>query len=978
MLVVVSAGAALAGGPKYVAGVSYFNPAVLGQPVVWPGGRVPYYVDQGPLGSLSNAQAAQMVDAAAALWSAVPTAAVSLVNAGSLAEDVNGGNVVVSNGFFAAPADITPEATGTPVAVIFDSDGSVINALEGAGASEPGNCALNGPLVWIDNMTPSAELAHGVIILNGLCATTPSLLETMSYQLERAFGRILGLDFSQVNDNALNETATEPNATLGWPIMQPINHECGPTGGTCIPNPGSLRYDDIAALNRLYPITISNIASFPGRMLTEANTVSVQGSIHFRTGQGMQGVNVVARPLDSNGNPLYQYTVTFVSGAYFAGNHGNPVTGFTDAGGNRLDRFGSNETSLLGYFDLSGMPLPPGLTSANYQLTFEAMNPLYIGSVSVGPYLQGSPTPSGTMPVIQVDELQAGNQQTINVAISNSAAEPFVDVEPELNIEPQNPAALFSLRPLSVPNNAIGTESQPSPMSTGGTWTSRLGQVGQTDWFLLPVRANRIFTLAAQALDETGAPSATKAMPAIGVWDGFDPIGTAAAVSESAANGVAPGETWLQVTTSANDIVRIAIADQRGDGRPDYVYRGWVLYADTVSPPRLPSSGGTIVIHGIGFRASDTVQVGGAPAQVVSILPTEIIAIAPAANPGVTGSQDLTINDLPAFNATAVIPGGISYDAAAGDSLSLLTAPSNEVPMNVPEPFSVLTRGADGNPAGGVTVLYSLISGTATLACGQPTCSVISTGDGRATLDVTATSTSVAVVAASLLNGASLQAHFYAGPPAVISALTPTLYLAAGATLQWPVQALVQIAGVPATGQQVTWQNATGIVAPSVSVSTGETGLASATLVLGPLSEGQIAISNACLTGNSSCAAFNVFGARPELATLAPISGTNQSTNLGSPPAPVILRVLDVNGNPMAGASVAVHQSLFAGSPPCPRHGRCAQAQLLATQALTVTAALDGSVTVTPLAITGVATSLKGLAAIGNADDLLFTVEEHP
>ena len=30
----------------------------------------------------------------------------------------------------------------------------------------------------------------------------------------------------------------------------------------------------------------------------------------FRTGYGMQGVNVVARPLDANGNPLYQYTVT--------------------------------------------------------------------------------------------------------------------------------------------------------------------------------------------------------------------------------------------------------------------------------------------------------------------------------------------------------------------------------------------------------------------------------------------------------------------------------------------------------------------------------------------------------------------------------------------------------------------------------------------------------------------------------------------
>ena len=44
----------LAGGPKYVAGVSYFNPAVLGQPVHWAGGLVNYYVDQGPLNSSSH------------------------------------------------------------------------------------------------------------------------------------------------------------------------------------------------------------------------------------------------------------------------------------------------------------------------------------------------------------------------------------------------------------------------------------------------------------------------------------------------------------------------------------------------------------------------------------------------------------------------------------------------------------------------------------------------------------------------------------------------------------------------------------------------------------------------------------------------------------------------------------------------------------------------------------------------------------
>ena len=71
----------------------------------------------------------------------------------------------------------------------------------------------------------------------------------------------------------------------------------------------------------------------------------------------------------------------------------------------------------------------------------------------------------------------------------------------------------------------------------------------------------------------------------------------------------------------------------RGDGRPDYAYNGWVLYADTVQPPRLPASGGPIVIHGMGFRPSDTVLVGGQNATVTSISPNEITAIAPAASP---------------------------------------------------------------------------------------------------------------------------------------------------------------------------------------------------------------------------------------------------------------------------------------------------------------------------------------------------------
>ena len=210
-----------------------------------------------------------MVDAAAALWSAVPTAGVTLTDMGALNEDVSGANLVVSGagftvtneqtsqtGVITQPADVTPSATSTPLGVIFDADGSVIDALFGAGVAEQNSCQNNGVYVWIDNINPNATIAHGIIVLNGLCATNASLLDMMSFELERAFGRILGLDYAQVNPGAL--TNGKLNGKLGWPVMQPVSGLCGATGGDCIPNPTVLRWDDIAALNRIYPITAAN------------------------------------------------------------------------------------------------------------------------------------------------------------------------------------------------------------------------------------------------------------------------------------------------------------------------------------------------------------------------------------------------------------------------------------------------------------------------------------------------------------------------------------------------------------------------------------------------------------------------------------------------------------------------------------------------------------------------------------------------
>ena len=952
-LAVLGPAVALAGGPKYVAGVSFFNPGVVGQPIHWAGGVLNYSVDQGPLnGSVTNQQAMAMVDAAAALWSAVPTAGVTLTDKGPLNEDVNGSNIAAVNGQITEPADVTSTAINYPVGVIYDADGSVIDAIFGTGASEPTSCQNNGVWVWMDNVNPDATIAHGMIVLNGLCATTPALLEMMSYELERAFGRLLNLDYAQVNPTAVADQL--PGGEEGWPVMQPLSGVCRQDGGDCIPDPSVLRYDDIAALNRIYPITAASLQNFPGKQLTAANTVSIQGTVTFRTGYGMQGVNVVARPRDANGNPLYQYTVSFVSGAYFSGNHGNPATGWTGANGNLLSMWGGNDAAMQGYFDLSGMPLPPGMTTANYQISFEAIDPLYILTESVGPYIDGQAAPSGTLQLISVEGMSAGSAQTLNVNVADSAVGGYQD--------------------------AIGTEETPRTLPASGLWCGRLSQVGQSDWFSFPVRANRTFTVVTQALDETGTPTEDKAMPAIGVWDALDAVGAPAIGAGPGINGLAMGESWLRVSSTRDDMVRIGIADQRGDGRPDYAYNGWVLYADTVQPERLPVSGGPIVIHGFGFRMADTVLVGGPAALVTSISPNEITAIAPAAANGAAGSVDVEVDDLPVFYAAAIISGGVSYNAGAGDGLTLNTAPMNTVPVGVPIAFSVTALGSDLSPAGGVTVIYSVTGGTATLGCGGLICAVTTTGDGRATMNVIAVDGTWSIVTATLTNGSSIQTQFAGGIPPVLASLTPQLSLAAGATFTWTVQAIVLSNGLPIGGQAVTWQvSNSGIVARgSAAAITTSSGIATMQLTVGPLAEGQQASIAACVNGTSQCVTYTAFGSRPELGYLEAVSGTNQDVAADGTPAQITLRMLDTDGNPMAGGTVALYQALYAWAPPCAAHEACPPANLLATQAATATSAIDGTVAFTPASLPGVATDLLGLAATGDSSTINITVERHP
>jgi len=74
-----------AGGPKYVAGVSYFSQGTAGTPLTWAQGAITYYTDQGDLSPiLPGPSADAFVADAFSQWTSISTAAVSATRAGQL------------------------------------------------------------------------------------------------------------------------------------------------------------------------------------------------------------------------------------------------------------------------------------------------------------------------------------------------------------------------------------------------------------------------------------------------------------------------------------------------------------------------------------------------------------------------------------------------------------------------------------------------------------------------------------------------------------------------------------------------------------------------------------------------------------------------------------------------------------------------------------------------------------------------------
>jgi hypothetical protein len=359
------------------------------------------------------------------------------------------------------------------------------------------------------------------------------------------------------------------------------------------------------------------------------------------------------------------------------------------------------------------------------------------------------------------------------------------------------------------------------------------------------------------------------------------------------------------------------------------------------------------------------------------VTPTTIVAMAPASG-GATGTAIVQIQD-PQTLGIAAINSGVSYDAEPDDAIGLIAAPMGAVPIGVPQPFTVRAINVTSQtPAAGVTVTFALTQGMAALGCGQALCSVVTGEDGTAGLLITPSSTALAQVTASLTSASTVTTEFTGTTPPLIGALTPNLYVALGATVQWPVQALVlNGAGSTQAGQSVAWTADAGITVAAGKGVSDASGMVSNQFSVGPFSTSVNVTATACLAGTTNCATFTVTPVHVETTALAAWSGTSQYIAAGQAFAPVVLRVTDQFGHPLAGASVTFAELLVGWTEPCPVQGTCPPAPVLGQQIVQATSGIDGLVTLTPLSGNGVAARLLVMAATGDAT-LTFELDQHP
>ncbi len=207
---------------------------VNNQPVVYPGGgaALGLNLDLGPLGARSNGQALALVQAALAQWNAVVTSTLRLNVGTPLVADYTAINF--ANVFNDFSDGINP--------VLFDSDGSIIDALLGAGQKN-NVLGFAGSSYFIGGPN-SGKFSEGRAVLNGFINVSDGVLTNV---VAHEIGHFFGMDHTQLD-------ATQGLVQSNFALMYPIAYRTLP----------ALHEDDAAAVSTMYPA--ANFAATYGQM----------------------------------------------------------------------------------------------------------------------------------------------------------------------------------------------------------------------------------------------------------------------------------------------------------------------------------------------------------------------------------------------------------------------------------------------------------------------------------------------------------------------------------------------------------------------------------------------------------------------------------------------------------------------------------------------------------------------------------------
>jgi hypothetical protein len=939
-----------------------------------------YFTDPGDLSAYVNHAAADaIVAAAASVWN-VPTAEITIAQGGTLAEHVSAVNAYLTSNGPVFPSDVqASNYAAIQISVIYDTDGSVTDMLLGGGASSPAECRQNGVTESVDSIAPSGSIQHALLVLNGRCTgPAPEQQLQLQYQLERALGRILGVGWSQTNDNVFTQTPQPTyEQALHWPIMHPIDIVCGQYTYQCLPSPFTLRDDDVSGITQVYLMGYSNWAGWeggatpPGKIYSYSRAAHAFGGIGFPTGQGMAGVNVVVqRQLMFFNEPEPWYDTSSVSGYLFQQTPGNAVTG---TGTGIAASMGSTYGGYECYYDLAWIPMIDDMQGwVDVHVTTEPVNPLYIGTHSVGPYTTGQVAPSGS-----------------SMTSFTTGLYPNIDGFEAMNIGLSATDAATNCSTASD-----GTESSPQSVIAGGWWNGVLCAYGHTAWSSVTMKPGRTATLEVTTLDESGLATTAKAMPLLGVWGAGDPTGTppTVAATPSAFNTTTLGMTAVSLSTAsasgpgaASSDFRFVIADARGDGRPDFAYQARLLYADTVTSAT-SIYGGQITIQGMGFRAGNEVLVNGVPATVSSWTNSTIVAVAPPVSAFATSPSapvDVVVKDLETGGIT-MISGGLTYGTVAPDVMTLVSAPSGTVALGaaIATPFAVRMFLADGiTPVVGLPVTFTSTGASLQFAgCAATPCVVLTDSTGLASVTVTPTAYGAVTLQAAAV-GAAQTATFNAVAE-TLTAVRPVEYVAAGTPVAWSPQIIATLNGGPAAGLIVTWTGSAGISFAASSSTANAAGMAQVAATAGPLAAAATATSQACAWGGSAgpqmCASFSSIGIGPADWRLIVVGGAGQAIGLNAVFAPVVVEVTDTAGHPVAGAPVTIHQTVDSAAMPCPATGRCPVAPVLSAAQSSAVSDANGLVTINPLQVPGTEETTNVAVAAGTQGFLSLAIAQGP